>query len=1108
MRMTDGKIRLSPTDLSHFLDCKHIITLDMARLNGEEIPVQETDEFAKIITQNGINHEKKYLSHLQTNTENIVEIREDLDYGLRLEQTISALKTRTDIVYQGYLSSGSWGGVADFLERDFDYTGAVYKVVDTKLSRTPKPSHISQVIIYAILLNALGIDPPKNGQIVSPSSTAPGAFSVFEFGISDYIDVVQSQMDNLEAFIQKPKETRPIPCQFCDLCRYKDHCRTELKDAKSIFELPYTTKLQEERLRDAGILSLDHLSSSPPRPPSITPKTYKSMVKRAQLRLPRLEGGEANYEFVGPGPTDEKLELIPVPSDHDIFFDIEGDPFVDGGLEYLFGLLMGPKEADEFIDIWSHTSLEEKEATRRTISILYETCLAHKDAHIYHYNAYEVNALRKLSQKYEVLEDQLDALLRANRFIDLYPITARNIVTSEKGISLKDLEVFFLQGNRDQEVQSAASSVVMYEKWIEAGEPQILEEIRLYNEQDCRSLPLLRDWLIRDVFPDHVIRQPSLEIAPANVEEPVAQLESEEQIILDSLVKYHKREAKPYWWGYFDAMTAADGELVLDSAVLAACSHIKTEEQLYHYSFPEQEHKFSVGESVSCILRSQGKSQRATISSLDENKGVLVLRSTRPLEALIHVKENPAPTSSQIEARLQSVATPNPHDEHPSHSASVRSCITKINTKNNIEEQWPKTIIEHPNVQIPGGVTFVQGPPGSGKTYQGALFLSNLHNSAMGKLCIVTAQSHSAINHLLIKSAEMTESDNVVFIKYGGTPITPDSKIGHLNTYRELATLLTNHLLAAPHMSIVLGITVYGVSKLYNDFTVPRADYLVIDEAGQYSLANAVACASVAENVILLGDQNQLPNVVQGTHPNNVGSSIMSFCLGMDSVVPPENGIFLAETRRLHPKICSFISDKFYQGNLHPHESTAKRKLISKGREKAIDMSGIHIEQLSHQSCTQRSLSESEHILNLIKTIKSSCLIEIDGASREIKDADFIVIAPFNAQVKLLKSKLEETIRVGTVDKFQGQEAAIALISMTSSSGLDAPKGIDFLLNRNRLNVAISRAQIACFVVCAEGLFGSKCNTVEQLSLLSTFTSLKRYSDQTTTLPMPTINNS
>ena len=137
----------------------------------------------------------------------------------------------------------------------------------------------------------------------------------------------------------------------------------------------------------------------------------------------------------------------------------------------------------------------------------------------------------------------------------------------------------------------------------------------------------------------------------------------------------------------------------------------------------------------------------------------------------------------------------------------------------------------------------------------------------------------------------------------------------------------------------------------------------------------------------------------------------------------------------------------------------------------------------------------------------SSCLVEIDGAPREVKDFDFIVIAPFNAQVKLLKSKLDETIRIGTVDKFQGQEAAIALISMTSSSGLDAPKGIDFLLNRNRLNVAISRAQIACFVVCAEGLFGSKCNTVEQLSLLSTFSSLKQYSDETEALPLPTNTN-
>ena len=324
MRLRNGKIQLSPTDLSHFLDCQHIITLDIARLNGEEIPIQGNDEFSQIVAQKGIDHEKKYLSHLQINIDNITEISEGLGHITRLNQTVSALKAGTDVIYQGYLSSGSWAGVPDFLEKDFDYEGTVYKIIDTKLSRTPKPSHISQVVIYAILMNTLEIDPPKNGRIVSPSSTAPGELSFFEFKISDYIDVVQLQMGNLEAFVQKPMETRPIPCQFCDLCRYKDHCRTELKNAKSIFELPYATKLQEERLRDAGILSLDHLSSSPPRPPTIMPKTYESMVKRAQLRLPRMEGGEASFEYIGPSPTGDKLELIPAPSDHDIFFDIEG----------------------------------------------------------------------------------------------------------------------------------------------------------------------------------------------------------------------------------------------------------------------------------------------------------------------------------------------------------------------------------------------------------------------------------------------------------------------------------------------------------------------------------------------------------------------------------------------------------------------------------------------------------------------------------------------------------------------------------------------------------------------------------------------------------------
>ena len=576
-------------------------------------------------------------------------------------------------------------------------------------------------------------------------------------------------------------------------------------------------------------------------------------------------------------------------------------------------------------------------------------------------------------------------------------------------------------------------------------------------------------------------------------EEGVDEGTSTENVVLSSLVKYHKREAKPYWWSYFDAMTANDGDLILDSAILAACSLIESDGKSYKYQFPDQEHKFSEGDKVYCINPSIKKAASATITTLDEKSNILTLHSNKPLGENIHLKETPSPSFEQIQARLSHVALSADLGQMDLDLKSIRGCITQIDKKSETHEKWVESIYEHKNVSLRGGVTFVQGPPGSGKTYQGAAFISKLGSLGLGKLCIITAQSHKAIEHLLNKSADILTTEKVALLKFGGKQKENHKSIGHLTLYPELAEILALRILRSPDVSLVLGMTVYGVCKLYNEFDVPRADYLIIDEAGQYGLANAVACASVAENVILLGDQNQLPNVIQGTHPNGVGASVMNFCLGVDSIVPPSNGIFLSQTRRLHPDICSYISDKFYQSKLSPHEVTASRKLFQKDDNYPIDLSGIHLEELDHSNSSQRSTDEAEHIVNLIKSIKSSCLLKIDGVTREVDDSDFIVIAPFNAQVKLLQSKLEETIRVGTVDKFQGQEAPIALISMTSSSGVDAPKGLNFLLNRNRLNVAISRAQVACFVICAKTLFESKCNTIEQMSLLSTFSALRTY---------------
>ena len=219
----------------------------MAVLKGRKIPTQAGDEFSKIITKKGLEHERSYFQHLQCSVPAFRQIEENKNYAIRLEDTLSAIRKEMELVYQGYLEYGDWAGVADFLIKDSSTGDVRYSVVDTKLSLTPKPSHISQVVIYAILMEGLGLEIPRYGQIVSPSRGEGQKFSIFDFKISDFIDVVQTQMNALQSFVFSPQETRPIPCQFCDLCKYKDHRKAELKNSGSIFELSNTTKLQEDR---------------------------------------------------------------------------------------------------------------------------------------------------------------------------------------------------------------------------------------------------------------------------------------------------------------------------------------------------------------------------------------------------------------------------------------------------------------------------------------------------------------------------------------------------------------------------------------------------------------------------------------------------------------------------------------------------------------------------------------------------------------------------------------------------------------------------------------------------------------------------------------------
>jgi uncharacterized protein len=263
-------------------------------------------------------------------------------------------------------------------------------------------------------------------------------------------------------------------------------------------------------------------------------------------------------------------------------------------------------------------------------------------------------------------------------------------------------------------------------------------------------------------------------------------------------------------------------------------------------------------------------------------------------------------------------------------------------------------------------------------------------------------------------------------------------------------------------------------------------DTLVVDEAGQVGLANLLAMGRAARNIVLVGDPRQLSQVVQGAHPGAAGFSSLDWLLGDDATVPPDRGILLPETRRMHPDLCRFVSERFYEGRLASHPDCARQRVGGTG----WPATGAHLVPVPHAGNAQVARDEIEAIRAAIASLTAGTWTDASGATRPLRESDIIVVAPYNAQVNALRAALPERLRVGTVDKFQGQEAPVCLVSMTASSIADVPRGMGFLFSLNRINVAISRARGLALVFAAPRLLDAPCATVDEVRLVDTLCAL------------------
>ncbi len=1105
MRMIDGALRLSASDLMRFKGCRHATTLDLRMMEAGDLAPADDGAEAELLQRQGDAHELAFLDELKGQGRSVVEVPKD---GLPLEASVAlthqAMAKGPDIVFQGALLGGAWGGYSDFLERverPSTLGGWSYEVVDTKLKRKPDPKHVLQLCLYSDLLAEVQGVAPEAAHLQLGDGKR---FTVRLANVSAY---ARHARRVLEAFLVERPETRPEPVTACPQCRWRDRCSAQWEREDSLSLVAGISRSQRQKLEAAGVATMGGLAARADRVQRMAAETQTRLTAQARLQTARRIGGPPAFELRDAEPG-KGFGMLPAADDGDVFYDIEGDPYYPGGLEYLHGLWLRQDGEWAFRAFWAHDRDAEGRAVADLLAFLVDHLRRHPRAHVYHYANYEIAALRRLTAHHRVAEAAMDQLQRERRFVDLFKVVSGAMIASEKGYSIKDLEAFYMD-QRDGDVATAGASIVFYEKWRETADQSLLDRIHDYNRTDCVSTQLLRDWLVANVRPLEM-PWPVLGQVPdagtlSNVDEEDAELEALRvrlapvrarlgervaDLLLD-LSLFYKREDKPTYWGIFDRLAQESAELVDDLECVALCEAVgpasKVTAQSWErtYRFPPQETKLRPGKTPS--IKPATGLEDASLREIDHAGFTLTLRrSTKkgPLhdrldllppqpinkralrEAVAAVTEEIIAGSGRVQAAEHLLAR-----AAPTFTDGQRHCIVDADGDLPAETSRAISAMEDTTLAI-------QGPPGTGKTYVSALAIVDLVRA--GRRVAVSSNSHKAIGNLLAAVAARAGAEG-----FRCSIVQKTSEDGD-DDERAGVTLVADN--DAPEIATanVVGATAWHFAR----YAVPAFDHLVVDEAGQVSLANILAMARAARNIVLVGDPMQLPQPIQGTHPGDSGRSCLEYLVDGERVVSSDRGVFMPISRRMHPAVCRYISTAVYEGRLDSDEAAGLQTLTAPD---GTDLVGAGMRAVEHFGRSQTSPEEIAAIRTRIDQVVGAIYRDRAGVERVVSLGDVLVVAPYNAQVNALRAALPPAVRVGTVDRFQGQEAPVCLVSMTTSSGEELPRDIAFLFSINRINVAVSRAQAAAMVFASPLLLETPCRTVEEMALVNALCMLREH---------------
>ncbi|HET6300072.1 TM0106 family RecB-like putative nuclease [Microbacterium sp.] len=1173
---SEGRFVWSASDLKAAAECEfawlRAIDAKLGRVAEVEEPVDLTLERAGRL---GHQHEQRVLAaYRERFGAGVVEIPVAKTYdadalAAAVAETAKALASDADVIYQATFATDDFVGFADFLVRDApDGSRGVgpWVVQDTKLARHARVTALMQLAAYVAQLDRLGV--PRSDRV--ELLLGDGTTSVHE--VDDLLPVFGLRRERLRALVDDRRldlgaagpaiawgdprgELAVMACGRCATCEL------EVEAAHDLLLVAGMRPVQRERLRAAGIDTIDRLAEASAPPARMSPDTFSSLRTQARLQLASPAGvvtkvvppADVEPEGVAAEPAVPTFEVVapkalgalPRPDHGDLFFDFEGDPLytegeaVEWGIDYLFGWV---DEREQYTALWAHSFAEERRALETFLDIVALRRQQFPGMHIYHYAPYEPTHLLAMAARHGVREADVDRLLRDGVFVDLYPIVRRALRVGSRSYSIKKLEPLYMgEEVRTSDVQKGDDSIVRYvearalrEDGDSAAASAIFDDLADYNRYDCVSTRRLRDWLVDrareaglrpspEPEPDERVYEPSSRALALGELAKSLPEDSPEAVALRlgaAAIDYYPRESKSFWATHFlrlrepvSVWEETRDVVALDRArcrvledwhrpegaradrrLVELRGELAPGTRLTEGGNPFALYELPVDFPFDARPRWIHADHRVTVIDVLDDGAIVeeyavgdVTWSELPIALTPEAPPRAGNQQLAIDAWADAVIAQAPAlPQDPATDILLRRPPRTVSSALPAAGSDDVAAIARAILDLDHSYLAVQGPPGTGKTYVGSHVIARLVRDHGYKVGVV-AQSHKVVENML---------DRIVG---AGVPREQVAKAPKDAASEPSYTAIPKNGVAAFTAEQTGGYVIGGTAwDFSHEGRIPRGslDLLVIDEAGQFSLASTIAVSLASPRLLLLGDPQQLPQVSQGTHPEPVDTSALGWVMDGADVIPPEYGYFLARTWRMHPAVAAPVSRLSYRGELASHPSTALRELA--GVEP-----GLHPVPVRHKANATQSPEEAAVVVSIVRDLIGRPWRDVrfgeNGETlrcdeRPLAQSDLIVVTPYNAQQVAVEEALAAAgfgeIPVGTVDRFQGQEAAVAIVSLAASSGRDAPRGLEFLLLRNRLNVAISRAMHTAYLVYSPGLLDDLPRTPDGVARLSGFARL------------------